>query len=95
MIIPQNIVERTLILKDQYFDLKGLSVYSALSVSTLRNHIRGNGLPAYEVRGKILVRKSEFDTWISRYRIKKSLDIDKIVNDVIGEISRESGKVTI
>ncbi len=84
MIIPDTIVEKTVILKDQYFDLRGLSAYSALSVSTLRDHIKWNGLPAYEVRGKILVRKSEFDSWISNYRIRKSLDINKIVNDVIG-----------
>jgi excisionase family DNA binding protein len=91
MIIPDNIVEeKAVILKDQYFDLRGLRAYSALSVSTLRDHIKWNGLPAYEVRGKILVRKSEFDAWVSRHRVKKSVDIDRIVDDVIGQQGRRS-----
>ena len=95
MIIPDSITDRVISLKDQFFDLEGLSVYSALSVSTLRAHIRANGLPAFKVMGKILIRKSEFDKWISRYRINQAQDLESIVDDVIGLISRRSGNATL
>ena len=59
MILPEQIIEISL--KDQYFDLKGLSIYSALAVPTLRDHIRVGCLPYFKVKGKILVKKSDFD----------------------------------
>ena len=90
MMVPNDITKIGGILKDQFLDLRGLSVYSSLSVSTLRDHIRSKGLPAFSVRGKILVKKSEFDKWVSQYRISRDLDIDSIVNDVIGQTSRRS-----
>ena len=72
MIIPASIAE--IALNDQYFDLKGLSSYASMGVSTLRYHIRENGLPWFKITGrkdqtgKILVKRSEFDTWIERFR---------------------------
>jgi excisionase family DNA binding protein len=86
MQLPDDLILKTPGLRDQYFDLKGLAVYSSMSVSTLRDHIRVNGLPAYEVRGKILIKRSEFDAWISRYRMNRSQDLDKLADEVISEI---------
>ncbi len=86
MILPDSIVEQGIFLKDQLFDLKGLSLYSALSVSTLRDHIRANGLPAYQVHGKILVRKNEFDRWVAQFRMNKDQDLNRVVDDIMGEI---------
>jgi excisionase family DNA binding protein len=68
---------------DKYFDLKGLSAYSALGVGTLRDHIRRGNLPYFKVKGKILVKRSEFDQWIENYRVNKKQDLDKIVDDVL------------
>lgn len=79
MILPDKI-------KDQYFDLRGLSVYSALAVGTLRDHIKSGDLPAFKVKGKILVKRSEFDTWIEGYRLNMKQDLKNLVNDVIGQI---------
>lgn len=86
MILPDSIAEKGIFLKDQFFDLRGLSAYSSLSVSTLRDHIRANGLPAYPVHGKILIKKSEFDKWIERYRVNKSQDLNVLADDVLKEI---------
>ena len=58
-------------MKDQFFDLRGLSAYSSLGVSTLRDYIRRGKLPYLKMRGKILVRKSEFDKWTEKFRIMK------------------------
>ena len=54
---------------DQYFDLPALREYSSISIDTLRDHIRRDGLPAFQPRGKILVRKSEFDAWMNDHRL--------------------------
>ena len=76
MITPDNI-------KDRFFDLKGLEAYSSLRVPTLRDHIRSGDLPCFKVRGKILVRRSEFDRWIEQYRINKKQDLRNLVDDVL------------
>ena len=93
--LPDSVIETPMVLKDQIFDLKGLTFYSALSVSTLRDHIRRDGLPAFQVGGKILVKKSEFDEWILKYRVNKSQDLNALANEVfeeIGVIVRRSKK---
>ena len=83
MILPDNISEITISLGDGYFDLKGLAAYSTLGVSTLRDYIREGKLPAYKVKGKVLVRKSQFDSWIEDYRMKKKKDINAIADEVV------------
>ena len=88
MIIPDEIVEPVITLKDQYFDLKGLSVYSALKIPTLRDHIIKSGLPCFKVKGKILVRRSEFDLWIEQHRCNKKQDINNIVQDVLNKLKK-------
>ena len=91
MIIPDTIVE-PIALKDQYFDLKGLSVYSAMGVPTLRDYIRSDGLPCFKVKGKILIKKSEFDAWLERYRINRCQDLNNIVDSVISDLSGAESK---
>ena len=66
----------------EYFDLKGLSVYSALAVSTLRDHIGAGRLPCFKVKGKILIKRSEFDGWIEGYRFNKKQDLTGMVDDI-------------
>ena len=70
-------------LNDIYLDLKRLSEYSSLSVRTLRDHISdcSNPLPHFRVKGKILVRQSEFDKWTEGFRGKSS--VDGIVEEVL------------
>lgn len=87
MLIPDNIAEKAVItLKDQFFDLKGLSAYSAMAVSTLRNFIGTGNLPAYKVHGKILIKRSEFNAWINTFRINKKQDLSNMVDSVLSDI---------
>jgi len=81
--IPDNIAETSIALKDQYFDLRGLSAYSALAVPTLRDYIRKGALPCFKVKGKILIRRLEFDLWMENHRMNKKKDIESIADDVI------------
>ena len=76
-------------LSDEYLEIKGLSTYCKMGVSTLRYHIRENGLPCFKIpgkkekTGKVLIKRSEFDNWMERFRGKDYLDPDTIANDVI------------
>ena len=82
--IPSDIATN-IVLADQYFDIKGLCAYASLGESTLRHHIRDNDLPHYKLQGKILIRRSEFDQWIERYR-RGGEDIAGMVNDLIQDL---------
>ena len=87
MQIPDNIIETAISLKDQYFDLKGLSVYSAVSVGSLRDYLKSGGLPFFKLRGKILIKRSEFDSWLEKkYRANKKQNLDKIVDGVMDNL---------
>ena len=86
MHIPDEIADKTITLKDQYFDLRGLSAYSSLGVPTIREHIKLLGLPAFKVKGKLLIKMSEFDKWIEGYRQNKAQDLDSLVDGVMKEL---------
>jgi hypothetical protein len=79
---------------DRYLDLKSLSVYSSLAVSTLRYHIRKNGLPYFRIpgakgkTGKILIKTNEFNGWMGKYRMNEYVDLDSIANDVIDTLKQ-------
>ena len=79
-----HIAEKGIFLRE-YLDLKALSVYSSLGISTLRKHIRA-GLRAYAVGGKTLVRRIDFDLWVENFRINSNQDLGAIADDVLQEI---------
>ena len=85
MQIPDNIIE-TAIIKDGYFDLPGLARYCSLKVPTLRDHIRSGDLPAIKVKGKILIKQSEFDAWIESYRLNKKQNINSLVDEIVSSL---------
>jgi excisionase family DNA binding protein len=89
-LILADAIVATIGLKDQYFDLEGLSTYSALKVPTLREYIKKKKLPCFKIKGKILIRKSEFDSWLEKFRVKDR--IDDIVNDVMSDLKRGKSK---
>ena len=91
MIIPDDIIEPAS-LKDGYLDLPGLAKYCSLKVPTLRGHIRSGDLPAYKVKGKILIRKSEFDLWISALKKKKKQNLDTLADDVLKSLKGVKSK---
>ena len=68
---------------DRLLDLKGLSAYSSLGVPTLRDYLRSGGLPYFKLKGKVLIRLSEFNRWIESFRVEPGQALDDLVNDVI------------
>ena len=72
---------------DKYLDLKSLSEYSSLGVPTLRDYIRSEGLPHYKPKGKLLVKKSEFDAWMESFRVDTNCQLKGVVDSVIDSLN--------
>ena len=70
---------------DAYLPLKALAAYGGLSVRTLRGYLShpATPLPHYRVGGKILVKRSEFDSWIGAFRATAPVALDAIVADAL------------
>lgn len=73
-----------------YLDLPRLAVYASLGVSTIREYIRSGGLPAFKLKGKIVVRRSEFDRWMEGHRFDPARDLDSIADEVLKELGSDA-----
>ena len=70
--------------EDCYLDLKKLSLYSSLSVRTLRNMLKGpDPLPHYRLKGKILVKRSDFDRYMERFKAIQASELRRLVDEVV------------
>jgi excisionase family DNA binding protein len=70
----------------EWMSLRELTEYASVSERTLRDWLRRStdALPGVRVNGKVLIRRSEFDAWLERHRIRPdSVDVGKIVDDVL------------
>lgn len=77
---------------DPFLSVRALAGYCGLSVRKLREHLAdpSHPLPCYRVGGKIVVRRSEFDTWMAAYRTTGRVDVDAIVADVMRGLAQTS-----
>jgi hypothetical protein len=74
---------------DPFLPLRALATYSGLSTRTLRRFVElppDEALPCYRVStgrdggpGKVLVRRSEFDAWIERYRSRGRPSLERAI----------------
>ena len=71
---------------DRLLDLRGLSEYSSLGVPTLRDYLRSGGLPHFKLRGKILIRVSDFNDWLEAFRVDTKQELSALVNDVMDSL---------
>src|SRR5258706_9558155 len=85
-VVAERVIVSTTL--DPFLSLKALAAYSGLGVRTLRAYLTDitHPLPCYRVGGKILVRRSEFDTWIARHRQVGCGDVDRLVADTLKDL---------
>ena len=88
--LADQVVVSTLL--DPYLSLKALVGYSGLSERKLREHLIDpvHPLPCYRPggpRGKVLVRRSEFDAWMAKYRQVGQADVSKLVDKVLRDLA--------
>ena len=69
-----------------YLDLKSLSRYASISVAALRGYI-GDGLPYFKLKGKILVKREEFDAWLEGFRCSRQADLNDLVTNIMDSLS--------
>ena len=70
---------------DPFLSLKALAAYSSLSTSTLEDWVNlppTEALPCYRLPGKILVRRSEFDAWIERFRSRGRPSVERAMREL-------------
>ena len=75
--------------KPGYLDLRNLAGYSSCSVRWLRDRLvdRLRPLPHYRIEGKILVKREDFDQWISVFRVVAPADgLNDIVESVMAHV---------
>jgi excisionase family DNA binding protein len=74
----------------EWLGLRQVTQYANISERTVRAWIHApvEPLPAVRVGGKILVRRSELDSWLEKHRMKtlETVDLDAIVRDVLHEV---------
>lgn len=74
-------------IETEWLGLRQLTQYADISERTVRGWIRAqiDPLPAVQVRGKILVRRSDFDLWLTKHPVQSlvGLDLDEIVRKVL------------
>jgi hypothetical protein len=73
---------------DAYLPLNALAAYSGLSVRTLRGYLvhPSRALPHYRVGGKILVKRSEFESWMAGFRASEPAPLDGLLADVLKDL---------
>ena len=72
-------------LGDEYLTLAQLEAYSKISGRQLRNYLAlppGQALPCYRPGRKVLVRRSEFDTWLARYRQRGKPILTRVLREL-------------
>jgi excisionase family DNA binding protein len=79
-----NIVSNSM---PEWLDLKALTKYACVSERTLREwiHRSDQPLPASQVGAKLLIKRSDFDRWMTSHRVTqiKSVDVDAVVSEVL------------
>lgn len=76
-------------IEPQYFNLKALAAYSSCSVRWLRYRLcdQNHPLPYYRIEGKILIKREDFDLWMSLFRrFSAANDVSTIVESVLTQI---------
>ena len=89
-VLAERVVVSTAL--DPFLSLKALAAYSCLSARTLRGFTElppDQALPCYRLPGKLLVRRSQFDAWLERYRSRGRPSLTRALHD-LGLLAKES-----
>jgi len=72
----------------EWFDLQALCNYACVSQNTARDWIYASKdpLPAFQVRGKLFVHKSDFDAYLRRHPVKP-VDVAALADEVVEEMA--------
>lgn len=87
---PIRVVDQVQVLVglDPWFSLRGAADYTSLSVRSLRGYLKHpeHPLPCYRVNGKILVRRSDLDRWLTMFRQTGAQKLDSILDEILSDL---------
>ena len=68
-----------------YLTLRSLAQYSDLSRRTLQTYVKRphDPLPCYKVQGRILVKRTEFDAWLRRFKVERPARLDAVADELL------------
>lgn len=73
-------------LEPGYLDLQGLAAYTSVSVRAWRDYLRRpDAPPVIKLPGKLLVKKSDADEWLARFRQSPGQDLGALVEGVMAK----------
>ncbi len=76
----------------EWLGLRQVTQYANVSERTVRVWIHSpvDPLPAAKVKGKILVRRSDFDAYLERHKAKPmgSVDLGGMVEEIVREVAK-------
>ena len=74
---------------DPFLSLRALAAYAGLSVRKLREHLGDatRPLPHYRVGGRVVVRRSEFDAWMTAFRQHGRAEVSRVVDEVLRSLT--------
>jgi len=76
-------------LQFEWMDLRTLRAYASVSEKTLRSwiHSGGDPLPARQRGNKLYVKRTVFDNWMERQKLKKKkVDLKQIVEEIVTSV---------
>ena len=89
---PPNVMNSHQIDRKEWLDLRALIEYACVSERTARGWIHRtiDPLPAYQVDRKLLIKRSEFDAWITQHGVRRdvTMDLDQVVDDVLKSVQK-------
>lgn len=86
---PLPLAEHVTARQASYLTLKMLAAYSSCSVRWLRDRLSAGPrpLPHYRIEGKVLVRREEFDLWMTEHRTVRPADeLSSLVETVVTQV---------
>jgi len=84
-IIPTSDSDMNKAVTPEYLSLTELAIYASVAKNTLKKWLR-DGMPHYQVNRCIRVRVDEFNSWMNRFRVGTSPDLDAMLDQVIKEV---------
>jgi excisionase family DNA binding protein len=71
----------------EYLSMSDLSIYTGISIRTLRDWIK-SGMPHYRIGRLLRVKRSEFDEWVKNFRVdeERGNKVEAIVDEVLRDM---------
>ena len=72
----------------EWMDIRAITQYASISPRTVREwvHRPTNPLPASQVGGKLLIRRSIFDEWMTKHLVRENASVNAIVSEVLAAL---------